>query len=354
MAGAFRSDDANAQFLALLLGRDGAHRLTRRNHTSTPKRVIRRPCMGTAAFTLIEMLVVISVIALFVALILPAVQMAREAGRRVQCQANLRQLGIGLNGYHAVHSMFPPVQLDSYLKMKGSRNGLSCQVYVLPYLELTNLYNMINMNFAPFEASDRPTIQNRTARRFSVSQFLCPSDTSSNYNNSYRFNRGCLIIRAGTLYMDGPFCYGKLPSQATVTDGLSQTAFASERIGGSFSDAAHDILRDHKVVNFSGRFAVPDDAYIPACVGSADAWWQSESGRFWFYNGLFFTSYNHNGSPNDRRMSCGSYSGLQPPRSFHPGVVNVLYGDGHGATVMDSISTAVWRAQGTHDSQDIY
>ena len=141
-------------------------------------------------FTLIELLVAVGIIGLLAALLIPAVQAAREAARRAQCVSNLRQIGIALNGYAVDQSMFPP----GYLEWSGranttSPNYLSAFVRLLPYLEQSPLYASINMEFH-FETGDHPVVENHTARVTRLSIFLCPSDGEPNHRNSYRLNSG--------------------------------------------------------------------------------------------------------------------------------------------------------------------
>ena len=310
------------------------------------------------AFTLVEALVSISVIALLIALCLPAVQSAREAARRTQCVANLRQIGIACQNYHTTNRVFPPSQL-----LTGkiwSANYLSEIVFLLPHLEQGSLFDAINMPVASRENPASPTVVNHTVRNTRLAVLVCPSDGEPHHVNSYRFNRGRYRGGPGPPY-DGPFSFGVAPSESTITDGLASTAFVSERIGGSFDPFANDSRRDLKSPPQELMAGVYTDAQlIPVCLASEPGLWSRIAGRYWFFSGFAYGSYNHNGAPNDGRPSClwsgpfeASRGGLSPPRSFHPGGVDLLLGDGHVQFVTDSVSQETWIALGTHNSGDI-
>jgi prepilin-type N-terminal cleavage/methylation domain-containing protein/prepilin-type processing-associated H-X9-DG protein len=314
-------------------------------------------------FTLIELLVVIAIIGLLAGLLVPAVQSAREAGRRAQCVANLRQIGIAMNAYHASHAMFPPGHLagrppvvnNGTPNVYSTIDNYSEISFLLPQLEQQPLFSSINFCFNAVESAEMPIVENRTARNTKLSVLLCPSDGEPRHLNSYRFNKGRWgMIRIG--FFDGPFTFWVYPSEASVTDGLSQTAFVSERIGGSFGTAV-GWPRDVKYET-GPAFVLTDASYIPFCLEAEPALWVNTSGRYWLFGGFYNTDYNHNGAPNDPRPSCGpgltnmGY-GLHPPRSYHPGVVNVLMGDGRVTAVTNSINSRVWVALGTYNAGDI-
>src|SRR2546425_2372083 len=94
-----------------------------------------RPIRAGRGFTLIELLVVISIIAVLISLLLPAVQAAREAARRIQCTNNLKQIGIAMHGYHGSVAVFPQGVGEA------GWNHWSATVMLLPYLEQSPLYN---------------------------------------------------------------------------------------------------------------------------------------------------------------------------------------------------------------------
>jgi prepilin-type N-terminal cleavage/methylation domain-containing protein/prepilin-type processing-associated H-X9-DG protein len=325
---------------------------------SPRKLFFNRPVGDRSAFTLIELLVAVAIIGLLVGLCLPAVQSAREAARRSQCVGNLRQIGIACHNYHSINRMFPPSQLLT--GNTWSANYLSEFVFLLPHLEQRSLFDAINMPVASREAPDAPTVVNHTARNTRLAVLLCPSDSGAQHLNSYRFNRGRYKGGSGPPY-DGPFSFGVAPSEATITDGLAQTAFVSERVSGSFSPVVNDAHRDLKSPPGEAMAGVyTDDQLIPICLASEPGSWNRIAGRYWFFSGFAYGSYNHNGAPNDDRPSClwagpfeASRGGLSPPRSFHPGGVGVLFGDGHTQLITDSIESRTWIAIGTYNSGDI-
>lgn len=118
-------------------------------------------------FTLVELLVVIAIIGVLVALLLPAVQAAREAARRIQCTNNLKQLGLGMHNYHDIHGQFPlPGMIASHLGWNAS---------ILPQIEQQPLYDRIDFNqasMAQFNSRNQPLTTNK------ITAYLCPSSSS--------------------------------------------------------------------------------------------------------------------------------------------------------------------------------
>lgn len=92
----------------------------------------------------------------------------------------------------------------------------------------------------------------------------------------------------------------------TVTDGLQNTAFVSERVTGSFESDRLDSVRDVRYSLSLGNVVLSSDQqFIPLCLSEEPHDWLNVSGRYWMYSGLMFAHYNHNGTPNDSRPSCG-------------------------------------------------
>ena len=145
-------------------------------------------------FTLVELLVVIAIIGILVALLLPAVQAAREAARRMSCGNNLHQLGIALQNYHDTHQSLPPAAIwkyvppgtaDNQFQGQGFERNYTWIALTLPYLEEGNLQNEMNFNLPllPQLGSDGETIVSKT-----IPALICPSDPG--FQGGNRWNLG--------------------------------------------------------------------------------------------------------------------------------------------------------------------
>jgi prepilin-type N-terminal cleavage/methylation domain-containing protein/prepilin-type processing-associated H-X9-DG protein len=322
-------------------------------------------------FTLIELMVVCAILSLLVALLLPAVQSAREAARRAQCASNLRQIGIGLQNYEQVMGCFPPNVLNfGHLPW----SFFSVHSRILPYLEQRPLYDAINFSVGTYPevwglpesswpGSRQANSYNDTARLTQVSVFLCPSDGGAfaEAGTNYRGNTGVGLNYATTAEEpdsgNGMLAELGLMTPARVPDGLSHTALFSERLrgsGGSGVDPARDtfglrtlVFTADELLLASRAVARPDNPMI-----------LTEQGRFWFWTGRERTLYNHAQAPNGS-IPDGMYAqiltarGMSSARSNHPGGVNVLMGDGSVRFVSETISQAVWRGLGTRNGGEL-
>ena len=241
-----------------------------------------------------------------------------------------------------------------YTGRNYSSNHMSGFAFLLPYVDQQSLFASINMSFVDLESASAPSLENGTARNTRMAILLCPSDGEPNHLNSYRFNRGRFSVSPSRHPFDGPFSIGVLPRPAVITDGLANTAFVSERVGGSFSAGSFHRVRDIKYPGGEGASYQysSEGEFITICLGYEPDTWEIRSGRYWMYSGGANVHYNHNGLPNDPRPSCSPSGGsdwgwdgmgvlgLCPPRSYHPGLVGVLMGDGHVSAVSNGVQPA--------------
>ena len=146
----------------------------------------RRPTLRRPGFTLIELLVVIAIISVLIALLLPAVQSAREAARRIQCTNNMKQIGLALHNYQDAFGSFPLGGIEarfgaSWGEMLNATR-ISWRALVLPFLEQGNLYNSVNFLFAVGISNSgtqygvQPGFIQTTALSTVVTSYICPSD----------------------------------------------------------------------------------------------------------------------------------------------------------------------------------
>ncbi len=204
----------------------------------------RRP-----GFTLIELLVVIAIIAVLVALLLPAVQQAREAARRTQCKNNLKQIGLAIHNYEGSNLVFPPSSTSAFTRGVWNWPGTgpndrtihlhSFASLILPYLEGTNIYNGIDYNVS----SLAPV--NRAMASQVLSFYRCPSYTGAEfskepyYTTTVGYNKFAIrnyvamgaktvVGLSGAILADGVMFPGSRTGFKDITDGTSNTVMIAE------------------------------------------------------------------------------------------------------------------------------
>jgi prepilin-type N-terminal cleavage/methylation domain-containing protein/prepilin-type processing-associated H-X9-DG protein len=343
-------------------------------------------------FTLVELLVVIAIIGMLIALLLPAVQAAREAARRMQCSNHLKQLGIAVHNHVDVKKFLPNSHCQVEWMNSGNDTGYktrrpSAFVMLLPYLEQTSVFEPIqryiideSMSGALWEEPDNVIYQ------VSISTLCCPSDGASRtqtgyslYPTSYRVNRGdvfskCLdrngldnnpngtnqqkanrevgrgVFGRGTLWRSGyagKDNFNKLDWQS-ISDGTSNTLLFAEAVIGTESNwtmvkggighlddvyygiTQADILTAVSTTN-AGELADPfeqDPAYPPEAPGVR--WCDGLN----LYTGFFALV-----PPNGPTVATGSEQNALPSASsYHTGGVNVVLCDGSCRFVSETIN----------------
>ncbi len=324
-----------------------------------------------SGFTLVETLVVIAILGILAGLLMPAVQSAREAARRAQCQSNLRQIGIAMAGYETQYNCFPPQILSP---PKSTMEGWPCEhptynssifVRLLPQLDMQPLFASLNLDFEHCGVLNmRGHPANTTGFYTHMSLFVCPSDGQAlprgAYPSSYRGNAG--VGPAWERYAEAPdsgtgfFPWTLTPRAALVSDGLAHTAAFSERLLGSGQTTRKWPDRDASDLSNDGlSHSCPADDALAWCRLAAtrpEFPGVVDSGHRWYVTGRQYTLYVHaqepNGSiPDGIAISAMPAFGIATARSRHPGGVNTLMGDGSLRFVNESIRREVWRALGT-------
>lgn len=347
------------------------------------------PSRKRSGFTLIELLVVIAIIGILVAILLPAVQAAREAARRTQCQNNLKQLGLALHGYEESYKKFP---------MTDVPNGYSVQARLLPFADQRNVQDQLDFSVSgftgPFNALvPRPQFVNIFATPLSL--MLCPSDpappvtTVTVSGTPYRYGANNYMVSygsgTGTNYdqrwpTDGIVYEKSAVKFADIQDGTSYTVLMSESIRSVGDDmtlpagtkpqfpyqytlngstGVSSALQSTPgmlptaapwtaTVNASGNIANPN---LQVNIQSFTNWRGASStalrgrGQAWVYTGALATLTNGYSTPNSRIPDVVThFAGYFGPRSWHRGGAHALMGDGGVRFLQDGIDPTLHRA----------
>jgi prepilin-type N-terminal cleavage/methylation domain-containing protein len=321
----------------------------------------RHAARRRSGFTLIELLVAIGIIGALVAIILPAVQHAREASRRMTCSNNLRQLGVALQNFHSVRQHFPPGRGDP---LPGV---FSTHAYLLDYLEQGAVRHMIDFKKAPTTFTVAGGIVHDGAANLSAAQarlavLQCPSDPlaygvpgSEFGSTNYAANTGSGLQQWGSLTdADGVFFKGSQIGLRDITDGSSQTAALSERVNGPGLQDSGDLASDVQRLMLEipgGNDTTPD-----ACASPNAGNCYRERGAKWILGNYGNTLYNHFYSPNSATWDCMNLQqqkALTAARSNHPDVVNLLLCDGSVRFTSSSIDQPPWRSLATRQGAEL-
>lgn len=320
-------------------------------------RTLSHPSRG---FTLVELLVVIAIIGVLVALLLPAVQMARESSRRTQCLNQLRQIGLATQNYASAQQGLPPF---CEIPKGQTFQPFSALVRLLPYMEETQLASLVDFDVAvPF--TEHPEVAQTR-----ISLFMCPSETNDTARQTptltyYPLNYG---LNAGTWFVydpasdaagDGPFAPNRRYRLAEVPDGLSKTLLAAE------VKAYQPNVWDTQKPNTLGVAPPTNVAEAAAFTGGT---FDSNGHTEWVEGDVHETGFTTTFTPNTRvpydnngvtydiditSMRDGESTTLPTyaavtSRSYHPGIVSAAMLDGSARGVADEIALDVWRASGT-------
>ena len=337
------------------------------------------PKRNPRGFTLIELLVVISIIAVLIALLLPAVQSAREAGRRAQCINNLKQIGLAIVQYETQQRFLPlganvngPSDASSGCTAGSNhaQRGFGMLAFILPFLEQINVYNSINFQlssagkFGPVDGG----LSNLTSLSTTISAYVCTSDepnpsstaafpvsktsyfaSGGTWNTmNYRPGPDCWQQEVGNGFFDSAYAY----KVQQISDGMSQTLMVGEssrfkndpdpalnqwgRVELMSSSLGGNTLRPqgfaYEVPRLNAAIMPGDGGLLPPKTGgpiNADI-------KAWITTANSFKEFGQWGF-----------------RSKHPGGVNFGLGDGSVKFLKDSIAPAVLQSLGTRAGKEV-
>ncbi len=323
-------------------------------------------------FTLVELLVVIAIIGILVGLMLPAVQAAREAARRIQCSNHLKQISLACQNYHSAFKKLPPSALVDLSVSNTSNNG-SWGVHgrILPFLERIDLHERVDLSVGWDHQMAIDGVK--------VEPYACPSDPGTDqprypgggrptlYPTSYGFNFGTWFVfnpqsRKGG---DGMFYPNKLMRYRDCLDGTSHTLLVSEvktwthymRNGGppsttqpinadelslvavtgsQFKNTGHTEWPDGRVHHTGFTTLMTPNTTVPLEVGGVEhdvdynSWQEGKNGIL--------------GNP--------TYAAITS-RSYHVGMVHAGFLDGSVTSITDSIDVDIWHAMGTRRGREV-
>lgn len=288
-------------------------------------------------FTLVELLVVITIIGILISLLLPAVQAAREAARKMQCTNNLKQWALAMANYESALAVYPAgafygsAGVSSYNPsgVCGSNGEYRRQTFVYslwPYLEQTGLFDQYDFNYTFYATQNTPTVSRQ------IPVYFCPSDRQGMWKaDPYSVrSRGNYMVNWGycdfyqtqpTGYKTGPFGNNRWTRVADVRDGLSNTMFMSEVIlpaNDTDLDLRGDMLNND--------------------IGSTQfmTYHTPNSGADQVRSGYCVST--------DETPCVGVSTNYIAARSKHPGGVVTAFGDGSVHFVSENIAIDTWRA----------
>lgn len=341
------------------------------NRHSGSRSHYRRSCTG-GGFTLVELLVVIAIIGVLIALLLPAVQQARESARRAQCVSNIRQIALATQNYESNTKMLPKSAITDLEDAEGDQSyqlfnpesgkQFSWVVLLLPYMEQQALHDAFDMSKTVFEQDNNPQAE-------FIASLSCPSDNALGRLHvddiatlGKAFAKGNYAAYVSPLHIDLQLLWpGAIIATgqplSRIVDGTSHTiAFSEVRTMDHERDergawavpwAGSSILSfdmHHQCGNGSSYLSCMDEGIYrpdPRSLGKT----QRPNTQDTIKDTLFYCQEEQETQAEAERMPCdgwiqrvgafGFYSAS--PRSLHPGGVNVAFLDGHTAFVTDDV-----------------
>ncbi|MDR1957590.1 MAG: DUF1559 domain-containing protein [Planctomycetaceae bacterium] len=225
-------------------------------------------CRSEGAFTLVELLVVIAIIGVLIALLLPAVQAAREAARRMQCTNNLKQIGIGIHNYHDAAKkmptgaiLFAPVRRN----LGNGAQGWGTQTLLLPYIEQGSLYEQIGVGRVSLEDAYADTNVHRLLES-KLDVYVCPSDTGPDQNDQ----RPGSVGKSNYIAVRGFFSFVGIPGCGDTNATSTETPVKNTSINNGVFVGNRSFAFANVIDGLSSTFAFGERTYEYDC--NAGSW----------------------------------------------------------------------------------
>ena len=323
------------------------------------------------AFTLVELLVVIAIIGILIALLLPAVQAAREAARRMQCTNNLKQIGLAMHNYHDAYITALPkgaaAGRDALESKMGSHNWTAS---LLPFMEQGALYDTIDFNSTTVSRDAAATSSHNLAvfKQVLVKGYACPSNgknpfyqdagSAGTYNNQGEFmcmdyiglsgaavdpaGRATKQFAHGIMAGYGALVMNEWKGLKAITDGTSNTFLVSELSG----QLEVDKVKYYRTANYFGGWYGMGGEFSTAAPAPSVTFTNSASGvsvNRWA-NGIKTIRYPINHKETNVDVNTDSSLGMAGPyginlplSSNHPGGVQACFADGSATFVSETL-----------------
>lgn len=329
-------------------------------------------------FTLVELLVVISIIGILIGLLLPAVQQAREAARRTQCRNNLKQIGLALHNYLDVHSYFPPsFCIETGTALTGNNGSWSIHGRILPFIDQNNPYELVDLqkSWDSQQATGVP--------RLRIPTYICPTEKNDRvrlnagnpyiYPLNYGFNFGSWKVYdpADGSGGDGAFYVNSRTTISHFYDGTTQTLAAAEvkaftsyfrnsptNPGPNPPTQTSDLSAWGPGSQFKlGQGLDDNTGHTEWCDGRVH-----HSGFTTVFGPNTKVSYVHtdgktydidyNSRQEGNSATLPTYAAITS-RSYHSGFVNACFMDGSVRSVSNNIALAIWKGMGTRRGSEV-
>jgi prepilin-type N-terminal cleavage/methylation domain-containing protein/prepilin-type processing-associated H-X9-DG protein len=314
---------------------------------------LRMPKCRVRAFTLVELLVVIAIIGILIALLLPAVQAAREAARRSQCSNNLKQIGLALHNYHSARKKFPPGRIGcdgTFATGAGATPGQPCAaknsipeerriaasglLLILPQLEEQSLYDKIDFTVGiwPTNLPGSAWVNSQNAEVIATrpSVLVCPSDTSAPFSDNPQV--------LGT-YHDANGKKAATGSYAFVTGNWGPVLGGIGRTVKYENNGLFYYFREHRIkdcTDGTSKTIVVGEVIEGHTLTSSNIWTRSVR----FIDCQRSTEAALNTPPHPTNLNAAF-------ASRHSGGAQFLFGDGHGVFLRDTIDQRIYEALST-------